>query len=436
MAMSKKKVLTVAYTLLFLLSTLFVLQGRLVSSVSGFSAGATENSWTTLAPLPRPYYGFLGAAEIEGKIYFIGSNYLSGNGICYLYDPETDRWTARTPPPMSNSLASVVACQNKIYVIGGWKDVPIQVYDPATNLWENKTSIPNKTRIEQKACVLNGKIYLIGGGYPGFGFNPSNENSVYDPETDSWSEMAPIPVPVMGYASVVLDGKIYIIGGGTATATLIDATNIVQIFDPETNHWTNGTPIPTGVHLAGACVASGLSAPKRIYVVGGTLRYGDWWLSIDATAASGTNLNQVYDSETGKWSSAAPISKNRWDFSLVNINDVLYAVGGVNSSVQSKEMMPEKEAIAATMAQAVEKYIPLGYETQSPSPSPSPSPFPIPTVEPTTEPTSTPKQQSGFLGTNLPTEYGYALVAVLVIVAVAGLSLIYLKKVKRKSVLI
>jgi hypothetical protein len=73
----------------------------------------------------------------------------------------------------------------------------------------------------------------------------------------------------------------------------------------------------------------------------------------------------------------------------------------------------------------------------SPSPSPSPSPTPTtspiitPTLEPTIEPTSTPKQQTGFLGTNLPVEYGYAIVAVLVIVIVAGLSLVYFKKVRK-----
>jgi hypothetical protein len=65
----------------------------------------------------------------------------------------------------------------------------------------------------------------------------------------------------------------------------------------------------------------------------------------------------------------------------------------------------------------------------SPTPlEPKDSPFPsIPTIEPT----STPTQQTGFLGTNLPIEYGYAIVAVLVILVVAGLSLIYLRKFRK-----
>jgi parallel beta-helix repeat protein len=60
-----------------------------------------------------------------------------------------------------------------------------------------------------------------------------------------------------------------------------------------------------------------------------------------------------------------------------------------------------------------------------------PTPIVSPTIEPTAEPTSTPKPQSGFLGTNIPIEYGYAIVAVLVIIIVAGLSLVYIKKFRK-----
>jgi hypothetical protein len=64
------------------------------------------------------------------------------------------------------------------------------------------------------------------------------------------------------------------------------------------------------------------------------------------------------------------------------------------------------------------------------TPTSSPSPNPIPTLSPTLEPTSTQKQ-TGFLGTSLPLEYGYVIVAVLVIIVVAELSLVYLKKLRK-----
>jgi hypothetical protein len=59
------------------------------------------------------------------------------------------------------------------------------------------------------------------------------------------------------------------------------------------------------------------------------------------------------------------------------------------------------------------------------------SPSVEPTIEPTSTHTATSKPQSGFLGTNLPIEYGYAIVAVLVIAVVAGLGLVYLAYLKK-----
>jgi hypothetical protein len=76
----------------------------------------------------------------------------------------------------------------------------------------------------------------------------------------------------------------------------------------------------------------------------------------------------------------------------------------------------------------------------SPSPSPSPTlrPTPSQTLQPTpsvtlqptasSSPSPTPQKQIGFLGTTLPIEYGYAIVA-FVIIAVVGLALfVYFRK--------
>lgn len=82
---------------------------------------------------------------------------------------------------------------------------------------------------------------------------------------------------------------------------------------------------------------------------------------------------------------------------------------------------------------------PLPSLSPSPSSSPSLSPYLSPSTSPTpTQTTSSatsiipsPKPQSGFLGTSLPLEYGYAIVAVLAIIVVAGLGLVYFKKLRK-----
>jgi hypothetical protein len=79
----------------------------------------------------------------------------------------------------------------------------------------------------------------------------------------------------------------------------------------------------------------------------------------------------------------------------------------------------------------VHAFLELNPTQSSPAPTSTATSNLSPAPSPIMEPTSTPKPPSGFLGTNLPAEYGYALVAVLVIIVVAGLSLVYLKKLRK-----
>jgi len=300
---------------------------------------ATGDSWTTLEPSPAGFY--IGAAAVDGKIYYIG-------GENVRYDPEANTWTLLAPPPISNSWGTVVACQNKIYIIGGNASKPTQVYDPATDTWENRTSIPT-TRSALQANVVDGKIYVIGGQMLAglYIINPSSANDVYDSATDSWYSMAPIPTPVIGYASVVLDDKIYIIGGGNTGGPDYEPLSQVQIFDPKTNQWTNGTSLPTGIIYARACVTIGVFAPKHIYVIGGSLTSYPRWSSYNII-----DLNQVYDPETDTWTTGTPMLTPRYRFSVAVVNDEIYAIGGV-----SKE----------NYLVVNEKYTPLDYIPEFPS---------------------------------------------------------------------
>ena len=299
-------------------------------------------SWTTLAPLPESSSNTIGAAVVAGKIYVIGWT------TCIKYDPETNNWTAIASLPINNNWGAVVACQNKIYLIGGNAENPTQVYNPETDTWENKSSIPT-TRGALQPNVVNGKIYLIGGQKLAglYIVDASNRNDVYDPETDTWSQMTPIPLSVMGYASAVFNDKIYIISGGNESGPGYNPTKLVQIFDPATNQWTNGTPIPTGIISARACATTGLSAPKRIYVIGGATSSYARWESYNVI-----NLTQIYDPETDKWTTGAPMLTPREYFGIAVINDEAFAIGGVK----------EEKFLAVN-----EKYTPADFIPEFPS---------------------------------------------------------------------
>src|SRR3972149_6681250 len=107
----------------------------------------TENSWVSKAPMHQARSG-LGAAVVDGKIYAIGGLTRSGSQSTYSggvvgtneeYDPATNTWTYKTSMPHPRDYFAIGAYQKKIYCIGSGIN---EVYDPATDMWETKTPMP------------------------------------------------------------------------------------------------------------------------------------------------------------------------------------------------------------------------------------------------------------------------------------------------------
>ena len=326
------------------ISLLCVLLGILLFFAQpAFGSIPEEGSWVRVASYPTNN-GIHGAAAIDGKIYAIDNQ-----NTFERYDPNTNTWITLNPPPILNNLGTMAACQSKIYLVRGGQ--PTQVYDPENNQWENRTAMP-KTLLWQHATAFEDKIYVISGLNPAplSVWYPSEETYVYDTSTDSWSTMAPIPTPVAGYASAVLEGKIYIIGGGPSFTDYnnITSTSLVQIFDPKTNQWTLGKPLHKNVFGASASATSGIYAPTRIYVVGGSPSFNP-----NGRGGGGGSLyvipNQVYDLKTDSWSLLPNAPEVVTEPNLVNINDLIYAFCTVS----------------------VERYIPAGFSGNLPTPSPS-----------------------------------------------------------------
>ena len=290
------------------------------------------NTWGFKAPVPT-WRVDLGVAVVKGKIYAIRGESAANE----MYDPATDMWNAsKASMPTPRKGFGIAAYQDKIYAIGGITDSDDgyyqeltdvnEVYNPATDKWETMTPMPTK-RYGMDANVVEGKIYVIGGKNASGWIDVVNE--VYDPATDSWTTKASIPTRVSYYASAVVDNKIYVIGGYHG----FEYTNLTQIYDPETDTWSNGTPIPNSFSpliTPQAVATTGVWAPKRIYVIGASPPYG-------ITSQTGyvfvvNNVpTQIYDPEKDAWSTGAAMPNPRILFGTAVVDDILYAVGGTRS---------------------------------------------------------------------------------------------------------
>lgn len=182
-------------------------------------------------------------------------------------------------------------------------------------LWTSKAAMPT-ARSALGVAALNGKIYAIGGGdteWPYRGM-PLSTVEVYDPSSNSWTTGAPMPTPRGTRNLAVVNGKIYAIGGWNGVSSL--AT--VEEYNPSTDSWVSkqSLPSPQGVMASGSIVVNG-----KIYAIGGTA--GSLF-----TNPQPLNTVREYDPLTNTWTDKAPMPTARFLAAAAVYNNKIYVFGG------------------------------------------------------------------------------------------------------------
>ncbi|MBI2853181.1 MAG: PKD domain-containing protein [Chloroflexi bacterium] len=272
-----------------------------------WSYDATANTWSTLASMPGPRDTGVGAGVIDGKLYVAGgwSGSLPTNTL-FVYDPLANSWSTRASIPQggmyygSGHGASGVI-NGKLYVYtaatgydGWWKY--LHVYDPATNSWTQLPESPNY-HVNPAFGVIDNKFYVAGGD--DWSGNSANwkKLDVYDPATNTWTTKAPMPAGGRGFASAVLNGKLYVIGGDDGATN----KNTVYVYDPATDGWTTETAMPTAragaavgaingsLYIAGGANSTGTLATTEALTLAATtpptVSTNDWYYDVTAASA-------------------------------------------------------------------------------------------------------------------------------------------------------
>lgn len=178
-------------------------------------------------------------------------------------------WTNEPALLQGRAAHAVVSTESAIYVLGGTNEsgqpiLTVERFDGQT--WINETMLPGDGLNAPTAVVLDNQIYVVGG------FNtttnvPDGRVQVYDLATQTWHEVAPLPAPRGGHASVVLDGRIHVFGGGNSVSTLDDH----YMYDPTTDTWSNLAPLPRAEGSP-----AGVVFGNQIYAIGGRSGFSDF----------------------------------------------------------------------------------------------------------------------------------------------------------------
>ncbi len=166
-------------------------------------------------------------------------------------------------------------------------------------------------RHENGFVRVDDRFYLVGGR----GIKPTN---VYDPVSNSWSERGDIPFEMHHLQAAAFDGKIYIVGAWTGGFPYEDNIDRVQIYDPQTDNWTEGMTIPPARNRgsAGSAVYN-----DKIYIVGGNV-------GGHGPHATTVHWFDVYDPVNDTWQVLPDMPHERDHFNVAIIGDKLYAAGG------------------------------------------------------------------------------------------------------------
>ena len=226
-------------------------------------------------------------------------------------------WASAAPYPIFVSEHNAAVAENKIYVAGGFAG-PNQnftgttdafyVYDPSSDRWTSLPPLPRKLQ-HFGIATLDGKIYVTG-GYTDDDFALDTKSAyVFDPHGPnggSWAPIADLPAERAAHSSVAVGGLLYVVGGVGSDAAAIRAYN------PATNTWDSGrAPLPTlREHLTAAVVNN------RIYVISGRWSTGN------------VGTVEEYDPAANTWTAKASIPTPRSGITSGVIDGKIHVTAG------------------------------------------------------------------------------------------------------------
>lgn len=258
--------------------------------------------WTVKATMPSPPKADGSAAVYNGKLYVFGGYDQTGGdprAETYEYDPPTNTWTQKASMPTARWGPIAVEFNGKIYVFSGTVPDVNEVYDPVLDSWQTKGPLPSGFNQGLMAVKYGDKIHLF---YHTLHYE-------YDPVSDTYVAKTPMPTPRRWSTVAVVGDKIYVIGGYHNS---YGAVNQNEVYDPATDTWATKTPLPVSKY---GITRENPVINGKIYVTHGL------------NGGFHTD-NYVYDPSTDSWEQKSSANYPRDGTECGVIDNKLYVVGG------------------------------------------------------------------------------------------------------------
>ncbi len=282
-------------------------------------------SWKQLHADSKPH------ARHENSLVAIGERlYLIGGRDqrpLEIFDTRTRRWSQGSAPPLMVSHAQAVVLVDKLYFVGGFTgDYPEEaslthmlIYDPQSDTWQVGPEIPaHRRRGAAGAVAHEGVLYLVGGNTRGHmsGYVPWLD--AFDTRTQQWTQLADAPHARDHFHAAVIDGKLYAAGGRRSAHesgnTLAQTIPEMDIYDIQRGTWSVA-PAALPTQRAGAAA---IARNGQLLVVGGE----------SMRQVKAHDEVEAYDPARSTWTTLAALPQGRHGTQAAAVGDDLYIVAG------------------------------------------------------------------------------------------------------------
>ncbi len=255
-----------------------------------------EQGWL-IPEVDSPVDQYLGSSAIDPdnmNFYCLGGN---PDGLMVkIFNYDSGEWSTAADLPAYSSLGGAAYANGKVYAHrgdGGAKADPTSdfwMYDPNTDTWTTVAPSPVALRwIKMISNTDNNHLYLVGGRTAS---STVNTIYAYNIQDNTWAEASSMPIAVFGASVVFQDGKLFVIGGYDEDNNLLSEVQIGTFSesDPLSITWsTESADYPMPIYKAQA----GTFGDGKIIVAGGTDASVDVWTPVAET--------YLYDIEEDVW---------------------------------------------------------------------------------------------------------------------------------------
>ena len=255
-----------------------------------------------------------------------------------LYDPAQDAWTeeARLPSPRHHPMVFTGPWVG--FIVGGYGHSAAGDWTNMTdswvltgNGWEPIHPLPTP-QAEAVGVQLGDNFHLVTGRTPGGAANgqwndqiDTAEHRVMMPGGRTWERARPAPMARNSAAGAVLDGAMRVAGGRTVGG---GGTGRLDRYDPVTDRWDTLAPIPRSF-ASNSQVGGGLA----MAAVGGRLIAfgGEWFAPRSAGGGGGGGVFRetwIYRPQRDAWTPGPDMLTPRHGLAAAAIEDTVYAIAG------------------------------------------------------------------------------------------------------------